>query len=94
MLIYPNSSSALEAKKIALGQPEVITLASLYRLSFNLMATRFESGFVFHLRLVKNRKQPRIWGIGIQWHYTLGLLEMVCLNTACTSMFCGWFDRL
>lgn len=76
MLIYPNSSSALEAKKIALGQPEVIMLASLYRLSFNLMATRFESGFVFHLKLVKIESNLGFGGLGYScithWGYWRG----------------------
>lgn len=47
MLIYPNLSSALEIKMIALGQPEVLMLAGLHRLSFNLMANRFENLLCF-----------------------------------------------
>ena len=38
---------------IALGQAEVFMLASLHKLSFNLMANRFENLLVFYLGLVK-----------------------------------------
>lgn len=43
MLIHQNLSSALEIKTIALEKPEVFMLTHLHRLSFNLMANRFEN---------------------------------------------------
>lgn len=62
MLIYQNLSSDLGIKTTAVGQPEVFMLASLQRLSFNLMANRFENLLVIYLGLVKIKCYLGFWG--------------------------------
>lgn len=62
MLIYQNLSSALEIKVIPLGQTEVFMLASLHRLSFILVANRFENLLVVLLGTCQNKMLPRILG--------------------------------